>query len=276
MSHLVKNSGLLVLSVASAASRREAGEEQGAVDHLRGRRRSVSQNTTTAGAQDVGAVLAAVSRRDGAALSSDAVEDTLYGGGGARGGGLEVLVQLGGIVDGCRGCGAGERSTVVNGIHSGCALSAGTVGLDDRALGHLNVVAADPTSLGTVNVGRHLVGREGHRAGDGGGFNIGVGESTLSDDIEVTARAHIVSNGNVEGGFDGLTSLEDLESRLIKIGSADTETDAIKSDLVTSFEYLNLLNVRVVEECTSLEELEVGGARVPDGCSHSSVASELE
>lgn len=57
MRHLVQHGGSLVLGVASAAQRGQAGEEQRAVDHLAGRGVRVCQHAVGAGAEDVGAVV---------------------------------------------------------------------------------------------------------------------------------------------------------------------------------------------------------------------------
>lgn len=77
--HLVKNSGLLVLSVASAAGGGKTTEEEWAVDHAASRRLGVGQYAGGAGTEDVGAVIARVTRSRRAALSGDAVEYCLDG-----------------------------------------------------------------------------------------------------------------------------------------------------------------------------------------------------
>jgi hypothetical protein len=74
----VKDSRCLILGVASSAKGSEAGEEQGAVDHLAGGRVSVSQHSGRASTKDVGAVVARVARGARAALGSNTVEDGLH------------------------------------------------------------------------------------------------------------------------------------------------------------------------------------------------------
>ena len=276
MRHLVEHGGSLVLRVAGAAQSRQTGEEQGAVDHLAGGRVRVGQDAVGAGAEDVGAVVSAAAAGGGAALAGDVVED-----GGDRvlcrgGAGLEVLGHL--CVVGLRvGRGrAGERSAVVERGDGRGAAGAGAVGLDDCALGELLVVTADFASLLAVDGGLDAVADEGDGASNLGGVEVGIGEGTLGEDLEVTTSAQIVGYSDIERGLDGLASRKNLEGGLLEVLGADAETQTIEGDLLLSPEDLNLFNVGVVQEGTSLEELEILRSSVLDQSLDCSVAGELE
>ena len=80
MSHLMKDSGSLVLSMASAGKGSETGEEQRTVDHLASGWGGVSQDTTGAGTENISAVVAGVSRGGRTALCGNVVEYTLDSG----------------------------------------------------------------------------------------------------------------------------------------------------------------------------------------------------
>jgi hypothetical protein len=158
----------------------------------------------------------------------------------------------------------------------GAAARASAVGLEGGALGEIDPVAADLAGLCTVDGGDDFVAAEGDGAGDGGGVEVRVGECALGEEVEVATGAHVVGHGDVEGGFDALAGLEDLESGLIKVGGAHAETDALESNLFAGLKDLNLLNVRVIEEGTSLEELEILSAGVLDDSLDFGVAGELK
>ena len=196
---------------------------------------------------------------------------------GTRGGQWdEVLCHLGVVGLRVGGCCAGERGAVGEGGRGAGAAGAGAVGLDDCALGEVNVVATYSAGLLAVNVGLNLVADEGDGARDLGRVEVGVGKSTLSDGFEVTTNAQVVGNSNVKRCLDGLTSLDDLESRLVEVVGADAETDAVEGDFLLGLKDLNLLNVRVIEESTGSEELQVLGSGVLDQYLYGGVASELK
>lgn len=274
--HLVEHSGGLVLSVAGTAQSREAREEQRAVDHLAGGGVGVGQDTVGAGAQDVSAVVPAVAAGGGAALGGDVVEDCGDGVLDRGSGGLEVLGHLRVVGLGVGRSRAGQRCAVAKG-GGGCgAAGAGAVGLNDCALGKLLVVAADLTGLLTVDSSLDTVADEGNGTSDLSRVKVGVGESTLGENLVVATSTQVMSNGDIEGCLDGLASSENLESRLLEVLGADAETETIEGNLLLGLEDLNFLDVRVVEESTSLEELKVLRSGVLDQSLHCGVAGEFE
>lgn len=60
---------------------------------------------------------------------------------------------------------------------------------------------------------------------------LGIGESTLGENLEVTTGAQVVGNGNVKRSFDGPTSSNNLEGRLFEIASADMEDECQRREL---------------------------------------------
>jgi hypothetical protein len=276
MCHLVEHSGSLVLCMAGAAQSRQTGEKQRAVDHLAGGGVRISQDTVGAGAEDVGAVVSAAAAGGRTALAGDVVED-----GGDRvlcrgGAGLEVLGHLCVVGLGVGRGRAGERSAVVECGDGRCAAGASAVGLNDCALGELLVVTADFTGLLAVDGGLDAVADEGDGAGNLGGVEVGIGEGTLGEDLEVTTSTQVVGYGDIERGLDSLASRKNLEGGLFKVLGADAETQTIEGDLLLSPEDLNLFNVGVVQEGTSLEELEILRSGVLDQSLDCGVAGELE
>jgi hypothetical protein len=276
MGHLVEDGGSLVLSVASTAESGKTTEEKWAVDHLGGRRGCVCQDTAGASAEDISAVVAGVTRGGGAALRSNAVEYCLNSGGGAGRGAFEVLVELGSVVDRSGGGGARKRCAV--GERGPGSSTAGTsaVRLDGGALGQVDPVATDLSGLCAVYRGRDLVAGEGNGTSNGGRVEVGVGERTLGDNIEVTSNTQVVGDSDVKSSLNGLACLQDLESRLVEVLSADTKTDTLEGNLFARLEDLDLLDVRVIKEGTSLEKLEVLGTSVLDGGLDLSVAGDLK
>ena len=276
VSHLVQDSRSLVLSVAGTAQRRQASEEQGAVDHLAGRGVCVRQHTAGAGAEDVGAVVPAVAAGGGAALSGDTVEDGLDSALCRGSTGLEVFSHLGIVGLGVRSRGARKRCTVGECVKGRGAAGASAVGLDNCALGELLVIAADLAGLLAVDRSIDAVADERNGTSNLGRVEVGIGESALGEDLEVTTSAQVVGNSDIKGSFKGLPSSNDLEGRLIEVAGADAETDALEGDLLLSLEDLDLLDVRVIEEGAGLEKLEVLGSSVLDQSLDSGVAGELE
>jgi|SRR5690242_19478334 len=274
--HLVQHTSSLVLGVAGAAQRRQIGEEERTVDHLASRGVGVRQHAAGAGAQDIGAVISGVTAGTGAALGGDPVEHGCNGALCRGRGRLEVLVHFGVVRLGIGRSRACEQGTI--GECGGYYGAAGTraVRLDDCALCELLVVAADLTSLLAVDSCVQTVTDEGNCTDDVGGVKVSVSESTLSENLEGTARAQIVCNSYVKGRLNALASSKDLKSRLFEVLCADAETKTIEGNFLLSLEDLNLLNVGVIKESAGLEELEIFGSGVFDQGPDCGVTGELE
>jgi len=86
-----------------------------------------------------------------------------------------------------RCCGARERCAVGQPSGSRAALGASAVRLHYRTLCELEVLAAYLAGLLAVDGGLDFVADKKDGAGDGGAVQIGVGESALGENIEVTA-----------------------------------------------------------------------------------------
>lgn len=231
--HLVQGGGLLVLGVAGAAGGGQAGEVQGAVDHVALGGQGVGQDTALAAvAVDVGAVVVGDTGAGAAALRDDTAEDGGDLAAGRGRGGLEVLLELGGRARGGGGRGSRSKATAVgHRVDGGGAAGAGAVGVDGRALdGALDELLADLLGLGAVDGGGNLVAGVGDGTGDGGGALLSVGDGTLREDVEGTTLGEVVCLGDVELDLDALAGGNALEGLLIQVLGGHAETDALESN----------------------------------------------
>jgi len=213
VSLLVKDSGSLVLSVALAREGRQLVEEQRAVGDVVVGGKGVGKNVGFAGAVDICAVGASATTGGGGAVRGNGAKACSDSAAGSRGGGLEVLLELGRRSGGCGGGSGGRQSVAVaqSGADRGQA-SAGAVTLNRSALGERLNGSLDSCGLCSVDVDRKLVagvGKDG--TGKSSGVVLGVLNDALSENIVLAALGEIVKLRKFDLNLNSLASSNRLE-----------------------------------------------------------------
>ena len=229
----MKDGSSLILRVALARESRELVEEERAVGDVVVRGKSVGQDVGLAATVDVGAVGAGLAAGGRGAVRSNGAEARGDGAAGGRGGGLEVLLELG-----CRARSGGSSSSsgqpvAVAESSADCGqLSAGAIALDGGTLGEGLQSSLDLGGLCSVDIDRKLVagvGKDG--AGEGGGVSLCVLDDTLGEDVVFAALGEIVELRKFDLDLDGLASSDRLEGVLGEGAGSDALEHAKETGL---------------------------------------------
>lgn len=209
----MKDGSSLILLVALARKSRELVEEQRTVGDVVVRGKGVGQNVGLAATVDVGAVGTGLTAGGRGAVGGNSAEARGDGAAGGRGGGLEVLLELG-----CRarsgggGSGSGQSVAVAESSADCGQLSAGAIALDGGTLAEGLQGSLDLGSLCGVDIDRKLVagvGKDG--AGESGGVSLCVLNDTLGEDVVFAALGEVVELRKLDLDLDGLASSDRLE-----------------------------------------------------------------
>ena len=212
----MKDGSSLILRVALARKSRELVEEERAVGDVVVGRKRVGQDVGLAATVDVGAVGAGLATGGGGAVGGNSAKACSDGATGGRGGGLEVLLELG-----CRarsGGGGGSSGQFVAVAESSAdrgQASAGAIALDSGTLGEGLQGSLDLGGLCGVDVDRKLVagvGKDG--TGESGGVGLCVLNDTLGEDVVFAALGEVVKLREFDLDLDGLASSDRLEGVL--------------------------------------------------------------
>lgn len=278
MSALVEVGSSLILPVARSGQGREIIEVKIAVDHIALRGNGVGENAAAAVVADVTAVVGGSTTVGAAALLGDLVKDVgnlsanagrrvlekllHLGGGSARSNVRSSTGQLGAVAQ----SGPGNREAVTSAV----ALDAGALLMTGHDFG------ADNGSLIAVNIGSDSVGGKGNRADELVVSLVGKLQDAVGDHLELATGGQVVGLGSVKGNLNRLSSRNLLEVGILEALDGETETDTVELNSLASSGDVNLLNGSVVEDGTSLEDLEVLLAVVGDSGLDLRVASHLE
>lgn len=230
---LVKVGRGLVLLVAGRRKVGQVAEVQVAVslEALAGDR--VGQDLRLAAVLNVGAVVLRDTAIGGAALAGDLGEDVRNGVAHLAVGGLEVLLDLGGVagLGGLGGCGRELRAVLQRRLRHGESV-AGAVALELRALDVLSERAQHGGSLGSVDSRLELVGVEGDGSNELVVSLVGEFEGAMGQEVVLAARGEVMDVADIEGDGNGLAGSNVLERLILDVAGADALTDAVEGDVL--------------------------------------------
>jgi len=271
MSELMEDGGGAILTVATSGVRvgSVVGPEELAHGHLVVRGKGVGDDTVRAGIGEVGlAVDGDIAALSGAALLSEGVEATANGTGGAIARSLEVFGETLAVA-GTGGGSLGERGAEVESRLHLAQLFALAVALELVTLLMMNLVEG---LLGDLLVNLLQAERLRSKASDTTDLllrELGVRDGTLSGGEEVSTLTKVVQLTSIELASESLMTLENGPhvSTLVDVLGVfgrDGLLDTLEVDLLVPLMELELLNRSLIQDGTSVEELQVTISVVDD------------